>query len=899
MRKASKIKSEKSDLEGKIITPRKSQKDTLQDFREKAEKNLQQQYDEIEYASYSNEELIDFLDDNQKKILQNLKALEKNKTFAPSTAASTKKMMKDAENIRNDMSLTKKVIDKFANVADKLKEDPRLKKLMSEDIGALLDGIKNKNKAVITDDSRKALVEFENALKIEEAVLKKYDNIVGRRENIFDTLRSSVRQTIDDFKFILKNPYLAAGIFGAVAGEQAVTIAKSANSMRKDFGLTFTQTAGMAKNLAGAAFSGAALGIGFEATAEAAKAIIHHNANLLHSTASQIKQVAYMADRYGMSAENAAHLLEVTQQLSNYNKENAKSLVKSYVAIAAAYNVTTGAVAADMAQNAEFFALHTKNSGMNIATASAAMQSLGMNLSDVSSISEKLLDIEGSINAEMQASVFLGKNLNLTRARELAFAGDYDKMLQEIGKQLPTMNEWENLNYVQRKKVAEAYGLQADKMFQMIGEQQNINKLTKQESNIWGTIAAGLNNVVGLVKNYGTLMGSALNFTGAILNNWTGIGKGISGTVGKLKDAGGWLKKIGGMGLDKLTGLFGGGSEIAKTVTSTATNVGSGLVGDLADKTKDKLLDKGIDTASGGFEKKLKSGLVLKKAGTSMNAPTKEIANAGKNMGAIMKGAAAVAIVAGAIYILAQAVKVADGVGLETYGKLGLGLLGLMGAAALAGKIGQGAIDGAFAMTIIGAALIPFSFGLSLLKDIKPEVINGAMKAILALTLATVAIGAVMVAGGELAILAGAGAFAIMGASLIPLAYALSLMAPGMIIISQLSNPAIYGGLFQAASAITSLAGSLALLAGSLLLLTPLLPVLMAVSSLSSIGDAIGGGSESKGKSNDDMKQMADDISAIKDYLANGMNVYLDGRKVSNSLGIAISQVKAISNNNR
>ena len=49
---------------------------------------------------------------------------------------------------------------------------------------------------------------------------------------------------------------------------------------------------------------------------------------------------------------------------------------------------------------------------------------IGLNLNQQASIAKSLLDIESSIEAEMEARVLTGKELNLDKARELALEGD-------------------------------------------------------------------------------------------------------------------------------------------------------------------------------------------------------------------------------------------------------------------------------------------------------------------------------------------------------------------------------------------------------------------------------------------------------------------------------------------
>ena len=64
----------------------------------------------------------------------------------------------------------------------------------------------------------------------------------------------------------------------------------------------------------------------------------------------------------------------------------------------------------------------------------AKAQLLGMELSEVASNSKQMLNFHSSIENEMKAELFLGKQLNLEQARLASLTGDYDTYMEEIRK---------------------------------------------------------------------------------------------------------------------------------------------------------------------------------------------------------------------------------------------------------------------------------------------------------------------------------------------------------------------------------------------------------------------------------------------------------------------------------
>ena len=117
--------------------------------------------------------------------------------------------------------------------------------------------------------------------------------------------------------------------------------------------------------------------------------------------------------------------------------------------LARAARVAPADVLNDMAENTESFAKFSKDGGANLAEAAIEARKLGLNLSTVDKIAESLLDVEGSIEKQMEASVLLGRQLNLDRARQLSLEGDLVGLQKEIVKQVGGAEQLSKMNVVQ------------------------------------------------------------------------------------------------------------------------------------------------------------------------------------------------------------------------------------------------------------------------------------------------------------------------------------------------------------------------------------------------------------------------------------------------------------------
>ena len=127
-----------------------------------------------------------------------------------------------------------------------------------------------------------------------------------------------------------------------------------------------------------------------------------------------------------------------------------------------------GDIFKDLADNAENFASFAKDGGMNVVNAAVAAKKLGLNMSAVSDTTESLLDFESSIEKQMEASVLLGRQLNLDRARQLALTGDQEGMMKEILKQVGGEAEFNRLNVLQRRALADSVGQSVENLSRLV-----------------------------------------------------------------------------------------------------------------------------------------------------------------------------------------------------------------------------------------------------------------------------------------------------------------------------------------------------------------------------------------------------------------------------------------------
>ena len=161
----------------------------------------------------------------------------------------------------------------------------------------------------------------------------------------------------------------------------------------------------------------------------------------------------------GASAQNLAKILSIQESVSDASRETLLAQMEANSLMIEMKGIAPEAVFNDLAENAEFFATSMKAGTNNVMKTAIQARKLGLNLSTVAKISESLLDFESSIEKQMEASVLLGRQLNLDKARQLSFMDDQEGMMREILKQVGGEAEFEKLKGFQRRALADAVGV--------------------------------------------------------------------------------------------------------------------------------------------------------------------------------------------------------------------------------------------------------------------------------------------------------------------------------------------------------------------------------------------------------------------------------------------------------
>jgi len=297
------------------------------------------------------------------------------------------------------------------------------------------------------------------------------------------------------------------------------------------------------------------------------RAIADEFGNMNESSLTLGLNMKMMSIFSGVTAENQAKIMGMMAATSGSSLTTLHAQMKTYKQAGVPFK----AIMEDVAGNTEFFAKFSKDGGANIFDAAKRAKELGINLGDVSSISNSLLDFESSIEKQMEAQVLLGRNLNLDKARQLAFTGDNVGLQNEILRQVGSEAEFNKMNYLQREALAGAIGLSVERLGALVRVEKEGNEEAKSKFMSFvgiGAVVLGIAGALAALFSRKKLVDMAKGAAkGAVIGAGVGTAAyGISKAAPKLAKGGivntPTLAMIGERGPEAVVPLGAGGAKV-------------------------------------------------------------------------------------------------------------------------------------------------------------------------------------------------------------------------------------------------------------------------------------------------------------------------------------------------
>jgi len=207
--------------------------------------------------------------------------------------------------------------------------------------------------------------------------------------------------------------------------------------------------------------------------------------------------VAVWQTQLGVSAKSGAELLRVFSQLDGSTAQSQLNMGNFLTRMTAAAGVPLNETMEDIANSSKTAYSMMARNPLAIAKAAVEARRLGTTLDAIAKSGKSLLNFTDSINAEMNASVLVGKSLNLQRARELAYRRDLEGLNKEIVRLARDEVNFNKLDYFQQEAFAAALGKSVDEVAKILQAEKQTNWI---RANGTAEMKRQLNNLEAMKK---------------------------------------------------------------------------------------------------------------------------------------------------------------------------------------------------------------------------------------------------------------------------------------------------------------------------------------------------------------------------------------------------------------
>ena len=193
----------------------------------------------------------------------------------------------------------------------------------------------------------------------------------------------------------------------------------------------------------------------------------------------QAEDFSRLTKLMGLSVEQAGKLARLSIVNGTSIEATTKSIIKGSFAsqMSNKISIDQREILKDVSNLSEGILIKFQGNPEALGAAVVQARKLGTTLSEIDKIGESLLNWESSIENELKAELITGRHLNFERARGAALTGDQATLMKEIADQTGTLADFQNMNVIAQKSLAEAFGLGRDELSKMLLEQEKINKL--------------------------------------------------------------------------------------------------------------------------------------------------------------------------------------------------------------------------------------------------------------------------------------------------------------------------------------------------------------------------------------------------------------------------------------
>lgn len=200
---------------------------------------------------------------------------------------------------------------------------------------------------------------------------------------------------------------------------------------------------------------------------------------------------AAMAGRLGISAERATEIQAAFSEIEHLAGGSANNAIMLATGLSEAVGVNAQAVMEDVASNTEEIATFASGSAESIARAAVEARALGTNLGEVVQFQDKALnDITGTVQQFQQANLLAGTHLDATSLIQASYQGT-QATVSELRNQISSIGDIMEMNPFQRQALEQALGMPASQIRRMQIAEETLGDMGSRTEEMMAAIESG------------------------------------------------------------------------------------------------------------------------------------------------------------------------------------------------------------------------------------------------------------------------------------------------------------------------------------------------------------------------------------------------------------------------
>lgn len=447
--------------------------------KDTAKKTVRDLNRELENSSKSIKKSIDF-NANVNKTLLSSKKIEEN-------IASTKSRILNIENLLlevslNDLKLSDKQVENVNNLLVAMQRQLVLDTRLLEIAKQKEESLGNLGKIFKGIAQIPIVGQFINA----ERVLRKMEDTAERTGSKWRVFGAGIVETFKSLGSSLADPLtLITGFFTLFKKIIDLVLAfdKKTYDIAKNLGVGVSEARQLQSSFLEISRTSANLGLSLDEVVQSYTEISNTLGFLAPQNREFSETAALIQKRLGLSAEAMGALVTQSALSGKYLMDTYKTVQATRVEEGARQklNLSLKQIIDGVAKVSSTVLINFKGSDKALESAVIRAVKLGISLEQINKQGETLLDFESSISSEFEAQLLTGRDLNLTRARELALMGNTRGLMEELNKQNVKLADYENMNVIQRQAFAKAVGLSTEELSKQLIEQEKARKLGAEQ----------------------------------------------------------------------------------------------------------------------------------------------------------------------------------------------------------------------------------------------------------------------------------------------------------------------------------------------------------------------------------------------------------------------------------